>query len=288
MAPWEQALFVQPQYNNLTVFHPDSERFYTGDLSYSHTNLTFDVKASLYVSAVFDGLDTYRSYDDIASEYCDVMLSSLATLSYGLELSSEVKLARRCHLALTASVGDAKYIRDARLVSLSDVDNHIVEEETVSHCRGCRVGHAPRCTFTAAFRYNAPHAWGVRLSGGWAGGRHVEPALNRRTERMALQHGVTEEALREFVTQERLPDAFAVNASVLKSFYFQRLRHKSKLFLVFSVNNLLGRKDMIQSGYESSRAQRYVAGDELFFRPHATRYTYAYPRTFLLSATYSF
>ena len=54
------------------------------------------------------------------------------------------------------------------------------------------------------------------------------------------------------------------------------------------LRNLLGDADTVYSGYESLRVRRIRSGDALYFAPHATRYTYSYPRSFYLTVSYKF
>lgn len=106
----------------------------------------------------------------------------------------------------------------------------------------------------------------------------------RRTARIARQGGITREMFDAFTHQERLGDAFTFDASLFKSFYFGRSRLTASLML----RNLLGDADTVYSGYESLRVRRIRSGDALYFAPHATRYTYAYPRSFYLTISYKF
>ena len=121
-------------------------------------------------------------------------------------------------------------------------------------------------------------------SAGYAGLRYVEPVPLRRTARIARQGGITREMFDAFTHQERLGDAFTFDASLFKSFYFGRSRLTASLML----RNLLGDADTVYSGYESLRVRRIRSGDALYFAPHATRYTYAYPRSFYLTISYKF
>ena len=59
-------------------------------------------------------------------------------------------------------------------------------------------------------------------------------------------------------------------------------------FVASLLRNLLGDADTVYSGYESLRVRRIRSGDALYFAPHATRYTYAYPRSFYLTISYKF
>ena len=106
----------------------------------------------------------------------------------------------------------------------------------------------------------------------------------RRTDRLAGQGGITPETCAAFIRQERLPDAFTLDGSLFKTFWFSR----SRLTVSLLLKNLLGDSDIPYNGYESLRVRRISSGDATFYTPHATRYTYLLPRTFYLTVSYRF
>ena len=119
---------------------------------------------------------------------------------------------------------------------------------------------------------------------GYAGARYVEPSFLRRTERIARQGGTTQEMFDAFTRQQRLDDAFTLDAALFKTFWFDRSRLTASMIL----RNLLGDGDTVYSAYESQRVRRIRSGDTLCYTPHATRLTYAYSRSFYLTVSYRF
>ena len=277
-------LFFQPQYNNRTVDDPVAGRFYAAGLDYSLTHDKLTLRLSAYAVATLDGTETRRYYDDMAGVFCDMAVSGIGRMALGVEAAAEIRLSYRWSLSLAASAGRYKYIRNPRVTVISDVDNSVVDTRAESHMGGCETGGAPGLTACAGLSYFGPKGWGLRASSGYAGRRYVEPVPLRRTERIARQGGITREAFDEFTRQERLGDAFTLDASLFKSFYFGRSRLTASLML----RNLTGGGDTVYSGYESLRVRRIRSGDALCFVPHATRYTYAYPRSFYLTISYNF
>ena len=82
----------------------------------------------------------------------------------------------------------------------------------------------------------------------------------------------------------RLPDAFTLDAALFKSFRFERSRLTASLML----RNLTGEADTVYGGYESLRVRRIRPGDDTLYAPHASRCTYAWPRSFYLTISYRF
>ena len=75
-----------------------------------------------------------------------------------------------------------------------------------------------------------------------------------------------------------------LDAALFKTFWFDRSRLTASLIL----RNLLGDGNTVYSAYESQRVRRIRSGDTLCYAPHATRLTYAYPRSFYLTISYRF
>ena len=54
------------------------------------------------------------------------------------------------------------------------------------------------------------------------------------------------------------------------------------------LRNLTGGRDTVYNGYESLRVRRIRSGDATEWMPHASRWTYAWPRSFYLTVSYRF
>lgn len=282
--PDPEALFYQPLYNNRIVDRTAPERFHAAELNYRQTGRIMDLQCTLFATATFDGMETRRYFDDPQGEYCDLALSGIGRLAYGLEAAATIRPGYRWRLSLAASAGRYIYIRDPRATVISDTDNATIDSRAESRMGGCRTGGAPQLTACAEAAYFGPKGWEFRLSAGYAGLRYVEPAPLRRTDRIARQSGTTPEDFGLFMRQERLPDAFTVDASLFKTFRFGR----SQLTASLMIRNLPGLRDTAYNGYESLRIRRITAGDLVAWRPHATRCTYLYGRTFYATVSYAF
>ena len=133
--------------------------------------------------------------------------------------------------------------------------------------------------------------------------RYIEPSVVMRTHRI-LSTANSPERLEELKSQERLKDAFTIDLSLSKTLYLNRISKKiystkvaprfedkhprSRLNFRFGIRNLLGSRNMVYNGYESSRLQRYKIADSYVYTRQESRYLYAYPRTFYASATFAF
>lgn len=282
--PAAEDLFYQPLYNNRTLLNPQAKRTYAAEATYRQTGPALQLQASLFTVLQLDGSEMRRYYDDLSYVYCDLAVTGLGIWSCGIETAAELRLTDRLQLSLAASAGRYRYVRDAQVEVLSDVDNTPVLQGSVSRMGGCEVGGAPQLTATGELSWFGPRGWGLYASAGYAGRRFVEPMALRRTDRLAGQGGITAEAFAAFTEQERLADAFTLDATVFKSFWFER----SRLTVTLQLRNLLGSDDTVYNGYESLRVRRIRSGDTTYYTPQATRYTYLLPRSFYLTVSYRF
>ena len=282
--PAAEDLFYQPLYNNCTIDDPVPERTSAAELGWRLTGPVLDLQVTAFAVLTLDGTETRRYYDDMASVYCDMAVTGIGRLSCGVEAAADIRLSYRWRLSLAASAGRYKYARDPVVTVISDVDNSAVDMRAVSRMGGCETGGAPQLTAAAELAWFGTKGWGCRASAGFAGRRFVEPMPLRRTDRIAGQAGITHEAFDAFTRQERLADAFTLDASFFKTVRFDRSRLTAALML----RNLLGDADTPYGGYESLRVRRIRPGDDTLYTPHATRYTYAWPRSFYLTISYRF
>ena len=276
-------LFIQPLYCNRTVEEPAAARFAAARLSFRRTGERLDWEAAAYATRHADGLRTQRYYDDTAGAYADLTLAGIETTVYGVETWAEWRPAYRWTVTATAAWCRSRYTADPQVTVLADADHAAIDLRSASHLHGCRQGGVPQLNASLAVRYYGPRGWSFRLSSGLAADRYVDLAPLRRTDRVARQNGTTPEAFAAFVRQERLPDAFTLDASLFKSIRFER----SELWVMLSVRNLTG-DEAPAYGYESLRTQRAGRGETALRMPQANRYLYAAPRSWMLSVGWRF
>lgn len=276
--------FLQPQYSNRTIDRPEAEKIYSAEVNYRFSGRSITLQVAGYVASTLAGTQTSRYYDDLSASFSDLVATGIGKRVWGLEIAARWRVSYRWSLSLCAAAGRFGYNRDPRVTIFSDADHTVVDSRAVSYMGGCFIGGAPQLSGCAELAYFGPKGWGVRTSASYAGRRYVEPALLRRTERIARQAAASPEAFRDFVVQERLDDAFTLDASLFKSFYFVRTRLTASLML----RNLLGDRRTCYNGYESMRVGRRRSGDTYVYQPHATRYTSVYPRSIYVTVSYNF
>lgn len=286
--PEAEDLFLQSRYNNRTVDNPRLRTDYGGEVNYTFLHNTVDLRLSAFAFMVQNDCEVSHYYDDLESEYSDMVVSGIGRLHLGMEAAANIRITRYWSASAALTAGRYRYSADPRVTLYADSDNRLLVDRAVAHMGGCRVGNTPQIAATGEVAWSR-NGWGVRMSLNYAGLRYVEPAAMRRTDRVSRQGSVSEEIFRRYVTQERLPDAVEANAGAWRVFRIRSdAKLQSRIVLSLSVNNLAGSRNTIYNGRESVRISRTRVADGYIYAPFATTYLYSYPRTFRLSVSWRF
>ncbi len=282
-APFADDLFLQPEYNNRPIDSPAPERHHAAGLTFRHRSPRFQAEATGFFELRSDGTESGRYYDDLAALFCDRIVTGISTRCCGIETAARLSVGRRWMLRGALTLQHARYAGNPKVTLYADTDNRIVSYASESCMGGCRPGALPSCIALIGADYFG-RGWGLHVETVWMGDRYAHPDFMRRTVRIAEQAADSEEAFRLFNSQERLEGMFRLDLSVWKSFRIGSAR----LTLFLSAKNLTGDRSSVYDAYESPRLRRLSAGGDDTFRPFDNRLTYAYPRSFYLSASVRF
>ncbi|HIW98208.1 MAG TPA: hypothetical protein H9866_06950 [Candidatus Tidjanibacter gallistercoris] len=277
-------MFLSPDYSNALAEGIDTERVFGAQAEYRIP--VFGIAAFEFAAyAMYTGraMQISRYYDDLYGLYCDMVMSGIARFDWGVEAGVRVELTERLALTAALSAGNNVYRGDPELSVLEDATGRVLLEGDRARLDGFVHSATPQTLVAAALTYAARSQWGFSLEWMYAGRRYVTVNPLRRTDRFVWLAASPEERQACF-RQERLPDAWVLNVGVTKGFTLFGVR----VFASVSVDNLLGRRDIVYGGYEQMRFDDYTADGRTVYRPFPSRYNYAYPRTLLASLTVSF
>lgn len=282
--PDAESIYLNPTYNNRSIDDVQHVRTMAAELNYKFHSSRFDAQASVYLTRTDNHRDMMRLYDDLSATYCDVAVENISMLRCGMELAAKVALTEKLYGSLTCAVGSYTYSNNPLVTHYSDTDNSLVCAKSKSYMEGCRIGGAPQASASAFLTYFASRGWVASCGVNYAGLRYVAPSFVRRAERVLRQGSASQEIYAQFLSQQRLDDATTVDASVSRWFRVGQ----SRLSLTLSVRNLLNNRDIVFSGYESSRIRHYRSGANTIYAPQDDILTYAYPRTFYCVVSWKF
>lgn len=283
-APYAANLFLNPEYNNRLVDNPTEERVYAAEANYRYSSSDINISLSAYINSSHDGRRTFRAYDDLSGIYCDVDVSGISTLRYGLEAAMELQLSRYFKASAAVMAGRYRYLKNPSLTHYADTDNYVISRNSESYVSGCTIGGSPQLAATLSLTYLNYRGWAASVSLQGVASRYAEISFARRTERVARQGASSAEMYDRFINQSRLNDAATVDISLSRWFRVGA----GRLSATLSVKNLLGSRNIVYDGYEPSRIRNYYSGEQHIFLPQDDVLTYAYPRTLYAVISWKF
>ena len=274
-APDVDNIFLNAEYNNRMVDNPSAESHLAAEFNYKHLSEQCRLVVTAYGVMTKNQMDTFRAYDDLSAEYCDVVMEGLATARYGVEVAGEIKIFRDLKASFAASAARYIYSQNPSISYYADADNSVICANSTSYVGECNMGGVPQISGVAQLTYLSYRGWAATCSVQAAAGRYADVSFVRRTERVARQASASAEIYQEFMQQQRFDDAMTLDASISRWF---NLRH-CRLSLTLAARNLLGQRDIVYGGYEQSRIRNYMSGSQRIYAPQPNIITYSYPRT---------
>ena len=248
------------------------------------------IEASAYLARERRGAEILRYYDDLYADYTADNLSGYSIMTMkgvtrnmgGLEVAINVDITPRLNLRGMAAFNRYVYVGDPEVGIASDANLQSRLVGSSAKLGGYVAGDSPQTMAAVSMRYNAPSRWRLEVTLSYAGDRYVSISPVRRTQRIAFLATSPEESA-AFATQERLPDAYSLNAYISKGFTLFGIN----FFCSLSANNILD-KDIIYGGYEQNRIRKEGSGVNRTYKPFPSKYAYAYPRSFYAMLSVNF
>ena len=301
-APEAENLFLQSQYNNRIIDSPTPAQKYAATAGYRMRGAKFGLQTTLFARYDCKMTDVSHIYFDAVSEFSDIVTTDIATLSAGVEVEAQYDIVRGLELSAGLSVGLYRYVGVPRVAIYADKDNRLLGECDIDSAAGLQTGRTPSLTALAAAEYYNS-GWSIRLGAQYYGLRYVVPSLIRRAE-LVLDHAADEADRAELLSQERLANAFTMDFKLSKSIYLSRFDRRiyrtaaaprftdryprSRVVIMFAVDNLLGSRNIVYRGYESSRLRKKYLWEDFTLKAFPNYYLYGYPRTFYLQIALKF
>ena len=297
-----QMEFLQTEYNNRPIDNPNLAKRYTFTAGYSLKLHKLALRAQIFANYNNDMHEVAHLYHDAYSTFSDVVTDNISTIAAGVEAEVHYDFAYHWQAALAASFGKYCYTGAPTITVYADTDNSLLSTERVAAAKGLNTGTTPQITSIAQVGYHN-RGWRAAIEAEYHALRYYMPSLIRRTEDI-LSHTATKEVREQFISQQRLGNAFAVNLTLSKSFYLNRFdrreyistaaprfidRHpRSRISVFLAVNNILGNNNIVYRGYETSRINKRYLWQDFQSELRPSYLLYAYPRTYYLQVKFTF
>jgi hypothetical protein len=253
-APLLDRAYSAPRYSDGLASGLTSERVASVDLSYIWNYRQFRGTITGFYTDVDNGTERSSFFDDIFGSYMNYTLTGVRKTYKGIEIGMALKVTPSVTISFAGTLADYRYKNNP--LGTRTYDNGTLPDTTQTvYLKNYHVSGTPEHAANLGIDWAAPHGWYFNVNGTFMSHSYVSLAYVRHEAMPDLwQTFPSEEALSakiaELAEQQRLKDAFVLNASVGKSIYINR---KVTINLNLNLNNILNNKNIQMSGYQQGR-----------------------------------
>lgn len=284
-APLVEAIYISPRVKDTSVSNPESERIFSGDVSYTWNYRRFRGAITAYYTSMSDVIERTSFYDDRYSSYMNYVMTGVHKVNAGVELGMAFNLTPS--FTITAAGTYARYRYKNNPTGTRSYENGMYPDVTQTvYLRNYYVGSTPQIVGNIGFNWQLPKNWFFGVNGTWMGDSYVNlsPPYHEAIPEL-WQHFSSEEELKakvkELSAQEKLKDAFVLNASLGKFFNINR---KVRMNINLNVNNILNNRNIVTYAYQQGR----IDTKNYDVSTYSNRYSYSQGIRFYLNVGVAF
>ncbi len=189
--------------------------------------------------------------------FVNYVMQNVDSRSIGAEFVASVKINSKLSVTAVAAKGQSFYTnRPSVSIYQDNVPSNIPITRDV-YIKNYYMGVGPQSIYSLAIKYTPGKNWFVNLDANYMDDNYVEVSPDRHTQIASDMVTPNTKQWNDIYTQEKLPGAFMMNASVGKSVdiskYTKWLKNKTTLNVNLGVNNLLNNTDIKVNGFEQLR-----------------------------------
>lgn len=261
-APLVDNIYIAPRVKDTSITDPTSERIFSGDIGYTWNYRRFRGSITGFYTSMADVTERFGFYDEQYNTYTNYVISGAKRVYKGIELGMAYKITPSITATFAGTYSRYQYKNNPE--GTRSFENGLYPDTSRKiYLKNCYAGSVPQSVFNVGIDYAAPQNWFFNLNGTFQGDAYVNlaPAYHESLAHLWQQAdensglGMTtveelEARQRELSAQDKLKNAFTLNASIGKAIYF-----KNNLALNFnvSVNNFLNNKDVVTYAYQQGR-----------------------------------
>ncbi len=254
-APLVDNVFIAPRVKNSVVDNPESERDLSGDISYIWNYRRFRGSLTGFYTQMDNAIERNGFYDERYNTYANYVLSGVKRVYKGVELGMAYKITPSVTATFAGTYARFQYKNNPK--GTRTFENGLYPDTTTTiYLKNYYLGSTPQYAANLGIDWAAPHNWFFNVNGTWQGDAYVNlaPAYHEALPDLWEQFGNSEEELRakidELSTQDKIRNAFTLNASIGKIIYINR---RVSLNINVNVNNILNNRNVVTYAYQQGR-----------------------------------
>ena len=254
MAPIFDQAYVSPRIKDDVITGLKSGRILSGDISYVFNYRRVKGSITGFWTNMYDMTERTSFYDDQYSTFMNYVLTDVNRTYKGVEAGVAVKVLPS--VTVSAAGTYSRYQYKNRPTGTRSYENGMAADVTqVVYLENYYVGGTPQQAYNLGIDWAAPHNWYFNVNGSWMGDSYVSLSPIRHEAMPELWTICSSEEemnakIDEITRQDKLNDAFVLNASIGKVVYVDR---KVSLNFNLNVNNVLNNRKIQTGGYQQGR-----------------------------------
>ncbi|MBD5202265.1 MAG: TonB-dependent receptor [Bacteroidales bacterium] len=271
-APLFEYAYISPRIKDTAIDGLTNERILSADLSYVWNYRRFRGSVTGFWTEMYDMTERTSFYDDQYSTFMNYVLKGVHRSYKGVEVGMAFKVTPS--VTLSAAGTFARYQYKNRPTGVRSYENGMMPDTAqVVYLKNFYVGGTPQTAVNIGIDWAAPKSWFFNINASWMDDAYVtlSPIRHEALPNLWQKYPdpeVLEAKMTELAQQDKLNDAFVLNASVGKVIYINR---KVSLNLNLNVDNILNNRKIQTYGYQQGRFD-YTNYDA---NKYPNRYSYA-------------
>lgn len=254
VAPLFEYSYISPRIKDTAIDGLQNERILSGDLSYSWNYRRFRGAITGFWTEMFDQTERSSFYDDQYSTFMNYVLKGVHTRYKGVEIGAAYKITPS--ITLSAAATFARYQYKNRPEGTRSYENGMMEDINQKvYLKNFYIGGTPQTAANIGIDWAAPKSWFFNVNASWMGDAYVNlsPIRHEALPNLWEKYPTLEELeakMSQLAEQDKLKDAFVLNASIGKLVYINR---KVSMNFNLNVENILNNKNIQTYAYQQGR-----------------------------------
>ncbi len=253
-APLFEYAYISPRIKDTAIDGLANERILSGDFSYIWNYRRFRGSITGFWTEMYDMTERTSFYDDQYSTFMNYVLKGVHRSYKGVEVGMAFKITPS--VTLSAAGTFARYQYKNRPTGVRSYENGMMPDTAqVVYLKNFYVGGTPQTAVNVGIDWAAPKSWFFNINCSWMDDAYVNLSPIRHEALPNLwqkypEPEVLEAKMAELASQDKLNDAFVLNASIGKVIYINRT---VSLNLNLNVDNILNNRKIQTYGYQQGR-----------------------------------
>lgn len=275
-APLFDQVFIAPRIKNTIVDNVENERDFSGDISYMWNYRRFRGSLTGFYTHVDNAIERNGFYDDEYQTYTNYILTGVRRAYQGIELGMAYKITPSVTATFAGTYARFRYKNNPEGTRSFENGMYADTTQTV-YLKNYYLGSTPQYNANVGIDWAAPGNWFFNVNCTWQGDAYVNlapryhEALPNLWEDFGGSVDELEAKVKELSTQDKIRNAYSLNASIGKLIYINR---KVSLNINLNLTNITNNKNIVTYAYQQGRLR--TSGNDAYSRTaFPNRYSYA-------------